>query len=258
MRRVSVFFMVVLFLASSMLGRVISVAHAQSSDNSSGIAVYIQVLDKKVVEGDIITLSKDGYVLSGVPYDPNLFGVVVNDPAIVFESDQPNSHAVVSQGKVLMRVSTVNGNIKKGDLVTSSTIHGVGQRATENGFIMATALEDYAGKDIGKILVVLSVGHGVVSSDTRGNLLKSFEFALKAPYMSPLSALRYVFAAVMVIGSFLIAVGYFGRVSSVGIEALGRNPLAGKLIIFSVVLNIFLAFIIVAVGIGVAYLTLVI
>lgn len=259
MRRVFAFFLVVLILASYQFGYVMPSVNAQSS-NSSGIAVSIQILDKDIQGGDIITLTKKGHALSSVPYDPNLFGVVVNDPAIAFESNQPNSHPVVSEGKVFMRVSTINGKIKKGDLITSSTIRGVGQRATESGFIIATALEEYSAsssKDIGKILVILSVGHGTVSTDTRGNLLKSFEFVLKAPYMSPMSVLRYVFAAIMVIASFLIAVGYFGRISSLGIEALGRNPLASRMILFSIVLHVILAFTIIAVGIAVAYLTLI-
>ncbi len=260
MRRVFAFFLVVLFLALSQFRHVISMVNAQSN-SSSGIAVYIQVFDKNVSEGDIITLSKAGYTLSNVPYDPNLFGVVVSDPAIAFESNQPNSHPIVSEGKVFMRVSNINGKIKKGDLITSSTIPGVGQKATESGFIVATALEDYSAassKDVGKILVVLSVGHGSVSNEARSNLLRTFEFVLKAPYMSPLNVLRYVFAAIMVIGSFLIAVGYFGRISSLGIEALGRNPLAGRIIIFSIVMHIILAFTIIAVGLAVAYLSLVI
>jgi len=259
MWRFFAFLLVVLFLILSIFRYTVPVVNAQSS-NTSGIAVYIQILDKNVVEGDIITLSKRGYVLSNAPYDPNLFGVVVSDPAVAFESEQPNSWPVVSQGKVFLRVSTINGNIKKGDLLTSSTISGVGEKATESGFIIATALEDYSAatsKKIGKILVVLSVGHGTVSSEARNNLFRSFEFVLKAPYMSPLSVLRYVFAAIMVIVSFLIAVGYFGKISSLGIEALGRNPLAGRIIVFSIILHVFLAFIIIAVGIGVAYLTLV-
>lgn len=260
MRRVFAFFLVVLFLILALFRYAVPVVRAQSK-NSSGIAVYIQVLDKKVEAGDIITLSKKGYTLTDAPYDPNIFGVVVSDPAIAFESNQPNSHPVVSEGKVYMRVSTINGKIKKGDLITSSTVPGVGQKATESGFIVATALEDYtagSGKNVGKILVVLSVGHGSVSPDARNNLLKTFEFVLKAPYMSPLNVVRYAFAAVMVIVSFIISVGYFGRISSLGIEALGRNPLAGRIILFSIVLHIILAFTIIAVGIGVAYLSLVI
>ena len=260
MRRVFAFFMMVLFLIVSLFRHVVPQVDAQNN-SSSGIAVYIQVIDKKAQQGDIITLAKNGYVLSNAPYDPNLFGVIVSDPAIAFESNQPDSHPVVSEGKVYMRVSNINGKIKKGDLITSSTIPGVGQKATESGFIVATALEDYntaSSKDVGRILVVLSVGHGSVSNEVRSNLLRTFEFVLKAPYMSPLNVLRYVFAAIMVIGSFLIAVGYFGRISSLGIEALGRNPLAGRIIIFSIVLHVILAFTIIAVGLAVAYLSLVI
>jgi hypothetical protein len=62
----------------------------------------------------------------------------------------------------------------------------------------------------------------------------------------------------MVILSFVIAVGYFGRISSLGIEALGRNPLAGRMIIFSIVLHVILALAIVGVGVAAAYLALVI
>lgn len=238
--------------------------HAQTSklvnDDTSGVAVYVQVQDKNVQEGDIIALSRKGYVLGAVPYDPNLYGVVVSNPAVAFESDIPNSYPVVSQGKVLLRVSTINGKIKKGDLLTSSTLPGIGQKSTESGFVIATALEDYnanSSKEIGKILVVLDVGHGAMSSEERGNLFRSINFLLNTPYLSPLSVARYIFASLMVVISFGIAIGYFGRISSLGIEALGRNPLAGRMITFGIVLHIFLSLVILVIGLGVAYLTLV-
>jgi hypothetical protein len=259
MRRVFAFLLVVLFIVQ--FAWIIPVVFAQSNNSSSGIAVYIQIIDKSVQEGDIITLSPKGYILGKEPYDPNIFGIVVKDPAIAFENSQANSYPVVSSGKVFMRVSTINGNIKKGDSLTTSIMPGVGQRATESGFIIATALEDYSAnstKDAGKILVVLNVGQGAASTGARGNLINAFNFFLSAPYMSPLSVLRYVFSAVMVILSFVIAVGYFGRISSLGIEALGRNPLAGRMIIFSIVLHVILALAIVGVGVAAAYLALVI
>ena len=130
----------------------------------------------------------------------------------------------------------------------------------ESGFIIATALEDYtaaSSKNIGKILVVLDVGHGTVSNEARGNLLKTFNFVFRSPYISPLSVIRYIFAATLVILSFAVAIGYFGRISSLGIQAIGRNPLAGKLIIFSIVMHIILALVIIAVGVVVAYMVLI-
>jgi hypothetical protein len=255
MRRVFAFFLIFSFLFTFL--RFAPSLYAQDT-SSSGVAVYIQIIDKKVQEGDIITLTKDGYVLGHVPYDPNIFGVVVRDPAISFEANQPNSRPVVSEGKVFMRVSTINGKIKKGDLLTTSTIPGVGEKATESGFIIGTALEDYSSNNPGMILVVLNVGQGAVSAEARGNLLKAFNFVFSAPYISPLSLLRYIFASTMVILSFVIGIGYFGRISSLGIQALGRNPLASRLIIFSIVIHVFLALVVFGIGIGIAYLVLMI
>lgn len=260
-RAFACFMVILIFLLMLSLGQIIPESYAQSDSSSSGIAVYIQVGDKKVQEGDIISLSQKGYVLGRVAYDPNIFGIVVKDPAIAFEDSQPGSYPVVSQGKVFMRVSTINGKIKKGDLLTTSTIPGVGQKATETGFIVASALEEYghsSTKNVGKILVVLNVGQGNVSTNTTGSLLKAFNFVLSAPYMSPLAVVRYIFAAIMVILSFLIAVGYFGRISSLGIQALGRNPLAGRMITFGIALHIILALVIVVAGVAIAYLALVI
>ncbi len=257
MRQILLYFIMVLFLAT--FTSVIPKSYAQSNE-SSGIAVYVQISDGQVQEGDIVALSKKGYVLTRAPYDSNMFGVVVKNPAIAFEDGQADSYPVVSAGKVVMRVSTMNGAIKKGDLLTSSTMAGVGQKATETGFIIASALEDYdspSPKNAGKILVVLNVGHGNVSTNVIGNLFTAFKFVLSAPYMSPNALVRYIFAGFMVILSFLVAVGYFGRISSLGIEALGRNPLAGKMITFSIVLHILLSLVIVGVGITVAYLALV-
>lgn len=258
MGRIIAFFLILIFIY--LYSGITQEVYAKN-DASSGIAVYIQIADKNVQEGDIITIGTKGYMLGSVPYDPNIFGVVVKNPALAFEDSNAGSRPVISHGKVYLRVSTMNGNIKKGDLVTTSTVPGVGQKATENGFIIATALEDFSAKsprEVGKILVVLDVGHGSISNERQNNLVKSLSFSLSAPYLSPLSILRYLFAAVMVIVSFLIAVVYFGRISSLGIEALGRNPLAGKLITFGIVLHVLLAIVVLGVGVVVAYLVLVI
>lgn len=230
-------------------------------ENSSGIAVYLPILEKKVQEGDIVSISKNGYTLSRVPYDPNIFGVVVKDPALAFENNRSGSFPVVSAGKVLMRVSTTNGKIKKGDLLTSSKTPGVGQKATDTGYIVATALGDFNAKSsqkIGKILVVLDVGHGNVSGSTSVNLLQGLNYVLTAPYASPIAVLRYVVSGIIVIVSFILGIGYLGRLSGLGVEALGRNPLAGRMIIMAIVLNVIVALSIILVGIFIGYLVLVV
>jgi len=226
--------------------------------NSGGVAVYVPIVDKKVVEGDIISISSKGYGLTTTAYEANIFGVVVRDPALAFEDgSQAGSYPVVSAGKVLMRVITTNGKIKRGDLLTSSTTPGVGMKAIDSGFIVGSALEDYSSNKPGSILVLLSVGNGNLSTNTSGSILKAFNSVLTSPYLSPFAFIRYLFAGFIVLASFLLAVGYFGRISTLGIEALGRNPLAGKMIIFGVVINILLGIGVILTAIGIAYLVLI-
>src|SRR5476651_1477151 len=72
-----------------------------AEDASSGIATYIQIVDKNVQEGDIISYSTTGYKRSTIPYDPAVFGIVVKDPAVAFETvNQADTHPVISSGKV--------------------------------------------------------------------------------------------------------------------------------------------------------------
>ncbi len=227
---------------------------------SSGIATYVQIKDNNVQEGSIVSVTHGGYVLTKTAYDSSVFGVVVTKPAIAFEiTNQKNTYPVVSAGKVYVRVSTNNGAIKEGDFITTSTTPGVGQKAIDNGFIIGTATEDLnipKGK-IEKILVILDVGHTPPVNTATTNLLNIMKLALSATYITPLNSLRYVFAALLVLGSFTIGVWFFGRASNTGIEAIGRNPLAGRLIILSVLLHLSLAFVMISSGIVMAYLILV-
>ena len=63
-------------------------------------------------------------------------------------------------------------------------------------------------------------------------------------------------AALVVLATFIIGFSSFGKISGTSIEALGRNPLASKLIRSAVVLNFALTAIIIAVGLTMAYLIL--
>jgi len=246
---------VVTFLLSS-LGA--SSAFAQEAI-SSGIATYIPI-SANTQEGDIIRLTKNGYDLTRSAYEPSTFGIVAENPSVSFENTSiKNTKPVISTGKVYVRVSTINGSIKKGDLITASSIPGVGQKATDDGYVIGTALQDYTPKDskaIGKVLVVLNISFNAGSGGTKGNLLSTFSHALNAPYLAPLSALRYLFAAILIIASFFVAVNFFGKVSMLGIEAIGRNPLASKFILLSVIFHVILAAGIILVGIGVSYFML--
>ncbi len=88
-----------------------------------------------------------------------IFGVVSTKPAIHMGKDileeAQNPRSVGLSGRVPVHVSTANGDIKKGDLLTASSIPGVAVRTDKAGAIIGSSLEDYsaAPDQIGTILV---------------------------------------------------------------------------------------------------------
>ncbi len=231
-----------------------------AQDTASGLAVSIPVNDT-VKDGDIISSTQMGYKLSRIAYDPTTYGVVTSNPAILFENPLPGSKSVLTTGKAYVNVTTINGNIKKNDLIATSTIPGAGQKADLNGFVLGTALEDYSNANKsqkGKILVSINIHYNGAFVDTKTNLIQQFKTMGTATFLTPLASLRYLLAGLTVIIAFVLGFIYFGRVASKGVEALGRNPLAGRLIEISVVLNVIFAGAIVLAGLVIAYLILII
>jgi len=59
------------------------------------------------------------------------------------------------------------------------------------------------------------------------------------------------------ITSFILGFVYFGRVARSGVEAIGRNPLASRIIQFNMLLHIVMSMVIVLIGLAIAYLILI-
>jgi hypothetical protein len=197
-----------------------------------------------------------------VPYDPSVYGVVAIKPAVALENVvQGDTYLVLSSGMVYVRVSTLNGNIKKGDPLTTSEIPGVGQKATVNGFIFGTALEDYENSDtsaIGRVLVSFKPQYTILASGGRGvNLIAILKTAATSPFLSPLTSLRYLLAVIVTAVSFSLGFLSFGKIAKSGVEALGRNPLAARTISAGIAFNVLLAVAITLGGLFLAYLILV-
>lgn len=236
-------------------------AITNAQDTSSGVAISIPIADKNAKDGSIISSSAKGYALSSLPYDQSVYGVITEHPSVFIENvNLSDTKPVLSQGKAYVLVSTVNGKIKINDLITTSTISGVGQKSTINGFILGVALQDYSepnkGK-IGKILVSINPRFNASFTD-QSNLLELLKSGLDAFPISPVASLRYLLAAIIVIITFVLGFMYFGKVARTGVEALGRNPLAGRSITLGIVFNLLLTLAIMAIGLGIAYLILVI
>lgn len=211
-------------------------------------------------DGDVICESDGTYILCNEERSSSMLGVVeTNPPAAIQDANLTNGVLVVSSGNAQVRVDATAGNIAVGDKLTSSTTAGVAIRSDKGGYVLGTALEAYEPanpSDVGLVLTNIQIRVEQARSDVRGNLLQLLQEGLAASVLTPLDALRYVAAAAVVIASFVLGFIYFGRVAKSGVEAIGRNPLAGTRIQASVVFNIMLMIVIVLVGLGIAYLIL--
>lgn len=212
-------------------------------------------------DGDIICGYDSGLSRCNTEYDPTMYGVVASNPALeIADEEFDNARTIVTNGVVDVRISSVNGNVQEGNYVSSSSNPGVAQLATRNGYVLGVALEDFSSDnpdDIGTIQIALNIHAQSGLSTARSDLLQALRTGLAVPLLEPLDTFRYLLAIIMIIIAFALGLIYFGRSSRAGIEAVGRNPLARKTIQFTVFLNIMLTLVIVLVGLGVAYLILI-
>lgn len=221
---------------------------------------YVPVIDKQVKDGDIIVSTPKGYSLSRQAYDQNIVGVVSLNSAIVFSGQtNNNSYPVVSSGKASILVSTSNGPIKNGDLITTSSTTGVGMKANKSGYVLGMALSDYQAQktnQIGTVQVALNIHYATLNINVANNLLDIFKLSSLATYEQPMTVFKYFIAALIVFASFFFGFFVFGKVAGKGVEALGRNPLASKMIELGIVTNVIITVAIILSGLGLALVIL--
>lgn len=215
----------------------------QQSDLSQGIATPLRIKEDDAEDGDIISFTQGVYGLSTQSFDANVFGVVsVDAPLTIGILKKDGSLPVVSSGRSRVRVSTIRGLIHKGDFITTSVIPGIGVKADDSsGYVLGVATEDFTEKDqekIGKIPVAIAIHMRTlpVQSTPRSRV-----------------TLRYLLSFVIAIGSIIVGFIYFGKVARSGVEALGRNPLAARLIGFGVFFDLLLTLSIIGIGTVIAY-----
>lgn len=234
------------------------IASVQAQDVGFGVANSLAITNATVNDGDIISSSNAGFALSTKPYDPYMVGVVSQNPAISVQLegyDSAKKYPVVSNGTILVNVTSMNGDIKKGDLITSSEKPGVGMKADKTGYVLGAALEDYSSNDkneIGKVPVALNIHYVTTQIKAQSSLLDVLRLSRLATYEEPLTVFKYFIAAIIIIISFIFGFVSFGRVAARGIDALGRNPLAAKMIQFGILINVSITIAIILSGLGLA------
>ncbi|MDP2671053.1 MAG: hypothetical protein Q8P13_01160 [bacterium] len=234
-----------------------SKAFVLAQDFSNGqIAKNLPVEDKGVSSGDIVSKSDTGLVRASSAYDKNLFGVVVEDPSLSLNKTSSESFPIVSYGVSKVKLSDQNGSIKKGDFVTSSKTLGVGQKATDSGFVLGRALEDLNSKT-GQVSVFINIQYKAADSPQNAvskaisKAAEAFTSQLENPENFPV-ILRYLLAVILAGLSFGFGFLSFVRALRRGIDAISRNPLAKGSIQFVVFLNLVGVFVISAAGVGLA------
>lgn len=218
-------------------------------------------LDIETIDGDIICLRENELTKCNSSYSSEIVGVVTKKPSAMIEYvNEENIEPITTDGVARVRVSTSNGAISEGDLITTSDTEGVGQKATENGYVVGIAMENYQSPDttaISSILVTINIHPAASFSNARSNLLELVRRGISAPLFEPLAAMRYILAALIIFVAFTVGFLYFGRVSKSGVEAIGRNPMAAKMIQFSVLMHVIVTSVIVLVGLFISYLILI-
>lgn len=216
------------------------------------IARNLEITDPEAKAGDIISQTNEGLFRSARPYDENIVGVVGENPILVFGKEGPRTLPVVSFGETSVRVSNINGEIKRGDFITSSEKPGLGQKASQSGIVIGKALENF-NQEEGMIKAEINIQYHSFPSEevSLSSVLGKIFEQLKKPENFP-EILRYIFALALGGGSFLMGFLSFVRALRKGIEAIGRNPLAKRAIQLTMVLNLIGIGILTLAGLGLA------
>ncbi len=202
------------------------------------MARNLEIDDPEAKTGDIISRTKDGLFRSNIPYDQNIIGVIGETPILVFGKPTTTTLPIVFSGETLAKASNINGEIKRGDFITSSDKSGVGQKATQSGFVIGKTLEDF-NQEEGLITLVVNIQYVNIPEGkfTFGGVVQEIISGLKMPENIP-EVLRYFFAILLGGGSFFIGFFSFAKSLRDGVTGISRNPLAKKSIQSAMILNL--------------------
>lgn len=232
-----------------------------SAEMAKGISSSILNITEEVKNGYIIAHKGGSYSPTKEPFDNDVVGVIVESSSLsLVDTTNPNAKLVMQAGEAQVLVTNKEGDIKRGDYITSSSIPGVGQKASKNGFVVGRALEDLVvspENDTGLVWSVVEPKYAYINNTMKTNLLEALRSGSLSPLLNPVESLRYILAALIVAATFIIGFSTFGKSSSHTIEALGRNPLAQGSIKTAMVFNMLLAFGVMLIGLALAYLILV-
>lgn len=226
--------------------------------NNLDAAYNYTVVDPEAQDGDILIYTDKGLTRANSAFSTTLFGVLQTNPVIEIQLSEDEGQPVVRSGVANVNVVNTSGPVKKGDYITSSAKPGKGQKADKSGYMLGVALADSGGS--GQIPVALDIKYvDIYSTLSPGvnKFLKSLDNILLASTQNPeqfTKLIRYLAAAAIVLGAFVISLFTFSRSMANSVEAIGRNPLAKKSIYFSLMLNVIVTVTTLIAGLATAFI----
>ncbi len=216
-------------------------------------SVY-EIADTEASEGDIMVAADKGLLRAAKSFDNKIFGVISEKPVLVYRDQDTKGKPVIRSGIADVNVTTLNGPIKYSDYVTSSSILGKGQKASESGYVIGVALAEFSGDGaeevdgpngkvkLGKIPVAIRIEYAELTNPRFAGRLfgfvgQSFLENVNDPKKFG-NVVRYIAAGLVVLLSFTFGFLTFSRSIAKSVEAIGRNPLAKSTIQLSMIINI--------------------
>lgn len=265
-QRVNMFAFIVVFasllvLPANLLAQAISQGYP--SDDAGLRPGMVVQLDGEPKSDDPVKVER-----AEIQNQSKIIGLAVspNDSfALIASSNEPVY--VQASGEVLALVSDINGQVKDGDQLTISPLNGVLMRAEGTDHLtFGSALEDFPAQtetyqidggstslsstEVGYMRINLNARSFATGQFQEKSILSSISTSLIGSDIGPARVLiaLFIFITVLVAEGGII----YGAISS-AIAALGRNPLAKKDIRLELMRVVFIAFIVLCVGLGAVY-----
>lgn len=122
---------------------------------SPDYAENIGVSDATIEAADVVAMDPNRIewaIKATVPYGTTVLGIISTSPGFLTNAggvDTPSpedQRPLALSGRVPVKVSTINGVIRQGDYLTSSSIPGVAMKATGPGAVIGVAMADFTGE----------------------------------------------------------------------------------------------------------------
>ncbi|MCX6781608.1 MAG: hypothetical protein NTW66_00575 [Candidatus Magasanikbacteria bacterium] len=150
-----------IYAASAVLG---------TSTNPGDLAERVDIaMEENVEPGDVLMVDEnnpDSYRRTAQAYEPTVAGVVSTNPTIIVGNGKTEQTAPMAMvGRVPVKISTINGDIQRGDLLVASDIQGTAMKydPTKDDSrkivgIIGIALENSINATNGKIIALIRTG----------------------------------------------------------------------------------------------------